>query len=100
MKFNKAVRHRNIDDELFSHKEDPIFGNFIPEFDYFSDKRKQRTTLHPELKKMIYSNLPHLRDDRFGIVDEDSAQHYEDYSKLAINYYESKLKYLNDAFEN
>lgn len=61
---------------------------------------KNDLSIHPEMKKMLFSDLPEHDDDRFDIHDERSAQNYEHYKELAYNYYRTKLQFFEDSFDN
>lgn len=55
MKFSKALRHRT-GEEVYNLK-DPVFGDFVPSF-HKSEEAKADTSVHPEIRKMVYSTLP------------------------------------------
>lgn len=88
LKQAKAMRHKT-GDEVFN-LDDPVFADFWPDF-HKSDGVKSNTTLHPELRKMLYSNLrePEAHAS-FNIKDEESAQHYEHMQTMALGYYKAK----------
>jgi hypothetical protein len=75
LKYAKALRHRR-GDEIYNY-EDPVFEDFWPDF-HKSEEAKASTSLHPEMRKMIYSNLrePEAHAS-FSINDEEGAQYYE-----------------------
>ena len=44
---------------------DPVYGDILPKM-YKDREVAAKTKLHPELHKMIYSNLPEPEYDAFG----------------------------------
>lgn len=75
LKHAKALRHKT-GDEVYN-LDDPVFADFWPDF-HKSEEVKTSSNLHPELRKMIFSNLREPEaHPAFNIKDEDSAQHYE-----------------------
>jgi len=75
LKHAKALRHKT-GDEVYN-LDDPVFADFWPDF-HKADEVKNSSTLHPELRKMIFSTLREpAAHPSFTIKDEDSAQHYE-----------------------
>jgi len=97
LRFEKDKRNRVKDLEMFDN--DPMFGNYIPEF-YKSQEYKDDTSMHPELKKMLYSGFEEGRDQRFEINNKEDALMFEETRQAAINYYKAKEQFLDDAFEN
>ena len=74
LKFEKAKRNRNIDHELFTN--DPMFGDYIPEF-YKSDQYRNDASIHPELRKMLYTGFNEGKDHRFNIQNKEDALMFE-----------------------
>lgn len=75
LKYAKALRHKT-GDEVYNF-DDPVFADFWPDF-HKSEEAKSNTNMHPEIRKMLYSNLREPEaHSAFAITDEDSAQHYE-----------------------
>jgi hypothetical protein len=97
MKFAKATRNKT--DAWVYSKDDPLFGDYIPDMGK-TIEAKNDLSIHPEMKKMLFSDLPEASDDRFDIHDERSAQNYEHYKELAYNYYRTKLQFFEDSFDN
>lgn len=56
--------------------------------------------IHPEIRKMLYSNLPEGFDTRVEIMDEREAQEYEHMQQVARNYYEAKHRFFEDGIAN
>jgi aromatic ring hydroxylase len=48
---------RNRKENEYLQKGDPVFGSYIPNL-YKMEEVKNDISLHPELKKMVYSTLP------------------------------------------
>lgn len=98
MKYAKALRHRT-GDEVYNF-EDPVFADFWPDF-HKSEEAKTSSSLHPEIRKMLYSNLPEPdAHPAFSIEGEEDAQYYESTQNLALNYYKAKDQFFEDAFRN
>jgi len=95
---DKAKRNRD-DYKTIYVDDDPIFGSYIPEF-YKSDASRMNNDLHPELRKMMYSTLPEGQDNRFSLENEEDGLYFEQYRNMAINYYNAKKAFFDDAFEN
>lgn len=75
LKYAKALRHRT-GQEVYN-LEDPVFADFWPYF-HKSEEAKTSSSLHPELRKMLYSNLQEPdAHSAFSINDEEGAQYYE-----------------------
>lgn len=55
MKYNKAVR--NKDDSEIWEDDDPMFKDYKPNFTH-ADEIKNDKSIHPEIRKTLYSNLP------------------------------------------
>ena len=98
MKMRKARRNRDENAHVMD-TNDQIYGDFLPEF-YKSDKMRNNTSLHPELRKSLYSNKMEIDDPRFSIQDKEDELFYETYNQMAINYFEAKKQHLDDCFEN
>jgi hypothetical protein len=96
MKMAKARRNRD-EGEVFG--EDPIFANYIPEF-YKTEANRNDMSVHPEIRKMLYSNMNEGVDPRFQIENKEDAFLYETHRDAAINYFEAKKQFYDDAFEN
>jgi hypothetical protein len=80
-------------------ENDELFGSYQPEF-YKSDAVRMNNDLHPELRKMMYSTLPEGQDNRFTLQNEEDGLYFEQYRNMAINYFNAKKAYFDDAFEN
>jgi hypothetical protein len=91
MKFEKAKRNKNYD--WVYNRDDPVFGNWLPNFSKAEDAPVEMMELHPEIKKMLFSDLYEKPDNELmgDIENERDAQLYEDTRDLAINYYNAKL---------
>jgi len=58
-------------------------------------------SFNPELRKLLYSNLPEARDNFSSTINnEEDAAYYEDLNALAIGYFRAKQDFFNDAFNN
>ena len=97
MKMDKARKYK--DEFKVYDDKGGVFEDYIPEFHY-SEEVKNDTSLHPELRKMIYSNFSEGPDYRFNLENEEDGVQYEIMRDTAINYYNAKKQYLDDAFEN
>mmetsp|Transcript_42729 Transcript_42729/g.65610 ORF Transcript_42729/g.65610 Transcript_42729/m.65610 type:complete len:433 (+) Transcript_42729:720-2018(+) len=80
---------------------DHVFGNYHPQHLQSKDLREDSSFVHPELKRVLTSNMhenpKHLP---FSVTDKTSEHHYEDYRDLALNYYKSKAAFLHDCYFN
>lgn len=75
LKYAKALRNKT-GEEVYNF-EDPVFADFWPDF-HKADEVKTSTDIHPEIRKMIYSDLPEPdAHSSFSINGEEDAQHYE-----------------------
>lgn len=75
-----------------------MFGDYIPDMTKSDSVKKM--DMHPEIRKMLYSTLPEANIYDIKVENEREAQEYEGIRDLAINYYEAKLRFFNDTFEN
>jgi hypothetical protein len=97
MKYEKAKRNRTNADVY--NENDPMFGGYMPEF--YKDKDvRNNVSLHPEIRKMMFSDLSEGPDHRFNLKSREDAYFYEAYRESAINYYKAKQQFFDDAFEN
>lgn len=75
LKANKEAKRKDIFNLTFNHK-DMIFEDFIPNLSKNEFFRFNRSS-HPEVSKMMNSNLPQPGDFRYGIEDQDGEQFYD-----------------------
>lgn len=73
IKQSKKRRHRNPHDAIA--EDDPTWGQWRPD-QYKSDEAKADKTMHPEIRKMLYSDLPE-GPGYFEINNEQDANIYE-----------------------
>lgn len=64
MKFEKAKRNRTNADVF--NENDPMFGGYEPEF-YKDEAVKKDVQFHPEMRKMMFSDLSEGPDRRFNL---------------------------------
>lgn len=96
MRYEKAQRNKsNI--WVFSGS-DSMYGEYIPDMSKSEEAKKQ--DIHPEIRKMLYSTLPESNEYSIRVTGEREAQEYEEFRELAVNYFEAKQRFFDDAFEN
>lgn len=71
MRFLKDKRNRNYN--WVFNDEDPLYGDWKPNFSKAEDSPNKFKDLHPELRKMLFSDLYEKPDDSFVVENERDA---------------------------
>lgn len=74
-----------------------MFGDEEPDWRHDPAHFKSLELL-PEIRKMEYSTLLDMPDDR--AYDEESARDLEDHQRVKHTYYKAKLAFFEDCFQN
>ena len=70
MKYAKALRGKDL--ATVYSLDDPIFTGYLPDFQH-SAEGKNDLSIHPEIRKMLFSTLPQPGDSRFPMRNEEDA---------------------------
>lgn len=93
MRYERELKKKPINDQIeMWQKSDQMYGDYRP--DFLRDEEIRKNILqdqHPEIAKAMLSTLPRIRiDGEHPITNQEEAELYDEYERLAVNYFKVK----------